>query len=550
KLTATPNTGDKVGTPTETTVKEAPYNADDHKPTVKQPAEGDKVVTGTGTPGDKIVLTDKDGKKIGEGTVDKDGNFSITPERPLVEGEKLTATPNTGDKVGTPAETTVKEAPYNADAHKPTVKQPAEGDKTIKGTGTPGDKIVLTDKDGKKIGEGTVDKDGNFSITPERPLVEGEKLTATPNTGDKVGTPAETTVKEAPYNADAHKPTVKQPAEGDKTITGTGTPGDKIVLTDKDGKKIGEGTVDKDGNFSITPNRPLKGGEKLTATPNTGDKVGTPTNTTVKEAPYNADAHKPTVKQPTEGDKVVTGTGTPGDKIVLTDKDGKKIGEGTVDKDGNFSITPNRPLKGGEKLTATPNTGDKVGTPTDTTVKKSPYDANSHKPTVKQPTEGEKVIKGTGTPGDKITLTDKDGNVIGEGMIDEDGNFSVKTNRPLKEGEVITITSDDGNGLVTTQEIKVQKLPIDGGSQKPIGPNNQDGIFKPNGPNNQGGFSNPTSPNSIGTITDQIGSNNSGNLPQTGEESGAFKYLLALGSLLIVLAGFMIKPIRRNRKSQ
>ncbi|HDL4825065.1 TPA: KxYKxGKxW signal peptide domain-containing protein, partial [Staphylococcus aureus] len=45
------------------------------------------------------------------------------------------------------------------------------------------------------------------------------------------------------FNKDAHKPEFNQPTESDKSITGTGTPGDNIKVTDKDGNVIGEGKV-------------------------------------------------------------------------------------------------------------------------------------------------------------------------------------------------------------------------------------------------------------------------------------------------------------------
>ncbi|WP_054189117.1 Ig-like domain-containing protein [Staphylococcus aureus] len=86
---------------------------------------------------------------------------------------------------------------------------------------------------------------------------------------------------------------------------------------------------------------------------------------------FDKDAHKSEVNQPTEGDKSITGTGTPGDDIKVTDKDGKVIGEGKVGEDGKFEITPTRPLVPGEKITATPSKDGKEGTPSDTTKKQT-----------------------------------------------------------------------------------------------------------------------------------------------------------------------------------
>ncbi|OXL88291.1 hypothetical protein CA803_14845, partial [Staphylococcus aureus] len=86
----------------------------------------------------------------------------------------------------------------------------------------PGDNIKVTDKNGNVIGEGKVGEDGKFEITPTRPLVPDEKITATPSKDGKEGTPSDTTVAKKSFDKDAHKPAVNQPTEGDKSITGTG----------------------------------------------------------------------------------------------------------------------------------------------------------------------------------------------------------------------------------------------------------------------------------------------------------------------------------------
>ncbi|PWI25129.1 Ig-like domain-containing protein, partial [Kurthia sibirica] len=559
-------TGQNVGTPTDATVKDAPYDADAHKPTIKEPTAGDNKVDGTGVPGDTIILKDKDGNKIGEGTVDKDGNYTIPTDRPLEKGEVITATPNTGQNVGTPTDTTVKDAPYDEKAHKPTIKELTEGDNKVDGTGVPGDTIILKDKDGNKIGEGTVGEDGTFITSTTRPLKKDEVITATPNTGQNVGTPTDATVKEAPYDKKAHKPTIKEPTEGDNKVDGTGVPGDTVILKDKDGNKIGEGTVDKDGNYSIKTDRPLKKDEVITATPNTGQNVGTPTDATVKEAPYDKKAHKPTIKEPTEGDNKVEGTGVPGDTIILKDKDGNKIGEGTVDKDGNYSIKTDRPLKKDEVITATPNTGQNVGTPTDATVKEAPYDEKAHKPTIKKPNEGDNKVEGTGVPGDTIILKDKDGNKIGEGTVDKDGNYSIPINRPLEKGEVITATPITGDHMGTPTEATVSDAPKTGGvptEKNPIEsitptpiPNNGLGslndTIKKDLPNNlatNNGTTPLATPNLLNsTVPKTNGQGNLSTLPQTGTENTFTKLLLGLGTMFVALSAFMFKGLRRKNK--
>ena len=128
----------------------------------------------------------------------------------------------------------------------------------------------------------------------------------------------------------------------------------------------------------------------------------------------------------------------PGDTIVIIDEEGNKLGEGIVGDDGNFEIIVD-PLKPG-KIIATPITGDNEGEPAELDID---LDKEMHKPEVDADLkEGDKSISGKGQPGDEIIVKDKDGNVLGKGKVDEDGDFKIDLNRPLEEGEKITLTPE------------------------------------------------------------------------------------------------------------
>ncbi|MFM1603136.1 Ig-like domain-containing protein, partial [Helcococcus ovis] len=77
---------------------------DNHKPNLNTPKEGDKVISGTGKPGDEIVVTDGEGKTLGKTKVKPDGKFELELGKPLKEGDKVKVTPITDGKSGTPAE--------------------------------------------------------------------------------------------------------------------------------------------------------------------------------------------------------------------------------------------------------------------------------------------------------------------------------------------------------------------------------------------------------------------------------------------------------------
>jgi len=306
-------------------------------PTISPATEGEQEISGTGQPGDTIVITDQGGTELGMGTVGEDGSIKIATNRPLEKGEIITVTPSVGDKVGTPATVTVLPKSETGegdtgnigtpDSHKPTINQPTAGDQVVTGTGTPGDTIVITDQGGTELGTGTVGEDGSIKIDTNRPLEAGEVITATPSTGENIGTPATVTVLPKSETGegdtgnigtpDSHKPTINQPTAGDQVVTGTGTPGDTIVITDQGGTELGTGTVGEDGSIKIDTNRPLEAGEVITATPSTGENIGTPATVTVLPKSETGegdtgnigtpDSHKPTINQPTAGDQVNTG---------------------------------------------------------------------------------------------------------------------------------------------------------------------------------------------------------------------------------------------------
>ncbi|MDE8087955.1 Ig-like domain-containing protein, partial [Erysipelothrix rhusiopathiae] len=57
-----------------------------------------------------------------------------------------------------------------------------------------------------------------------------------------------------------------------------------------------------------------------------------------------------------------------------------------------------------------------------------------------------------------IIITDGKGKEIGKGTVDSEGNFDVKTDRPLEPNEVITITPQtDGKAGTSTKETVFDK---------------------------------------------------------------------------------------------
>ncbi|MBC2682613.1 isopeptide-forming domain-containing fimbrial protein [Bacillus toyonensis] len=203
----------------------------------------------------------------------------------------------------------------------------------------------------------------------------------------------------------ADKPVINPIKDTDKEITGTGTPGDEIIVKDPIGKEIGKTTVDKDRKWKldVPEGTKLTKGDEITAV---AKKFGSESNSepaktivTGEEKPAN----KPLIDSIKDTDKEITGTGTPGDKIIVKDPTGKEIGKTTVDKDGKWKLD----VPEGTKLTK----GDEI-----TAVAKKPGSEKESEPAKTIVTGEEKPVidpikdtdkgMGTGTTGDKIIVKD------------------------------------------------------------------------------------------------------------------------------------------------
>lgn len=98
-------------------------------------------------------------------------------------------------------------------------------------TDVPGATITVTDNNGKQIGTGAADKDGNFTITINK-QTPGTIVNLTPTNGEgdfaKTGNTVEVTV-----GGDIAVPRIDTPADGSATITPnlTDTRVDKVIIT-------------------------------------------------------------------------------------------------------------------------------------------------------------------------------------------------------------------------------------------------------------------------------------------------------------------------------
>ncbi|MBH9424568.1 hypothetical protein I5L00_31215, partial [Pseudomonas aeruginosa] len=172
--------------------------------------------------------------------------------------------------------------------------------------------------------------------------------------------------------------------------------------------------------WTFTPSTPLPNGTVVNAT------ATDPSGNASSPASVTVDAVAPAtpVVNPSNG-TTLSGTAEPGATVTLADGNGNPIGQVTADGRGNWSFTPTPPLPNGTVVNATAtdasgNTRAGSSVTVDSVAPATP---------VINPSNGT-TLSGTAEPGSSVTLTDGNGNPIGQVTADGSGNWSFPPSTP------------------------------------------------------------------------------------------------------------------------
>ena len=452
-LTPSLKNGDKpnlVGEPVNATVKDTPVVKDGNA--INDPKTPDKtVVSGKTTPKAQVEVKDKDGKTIGTGTADDQGHFTIQVPKQDPD-TKLTLVPTVNGVTGEPTEVTVKDVPVvNGGTAYNDPKTPAKT--VVSGKTTPKAKVEVKDKSGNKVGEGTADENGHFTIQVPKQNPD-TKLTLVPTANGVTGEPAEVTVKDVPVVNEGTA--YNDPKTPDKTVvSGKTTPKAQVEVKDKDGKTIGTGTADDQGNFTVEVPK-QNPDTKLTLVPTANGVTGEPAEVTVKDVPVVSEGTA--YNDPKTPDKtVVSGKTTPKAKVEVKDKSGNKVGEGTADENGHFTIqVPKQDPD--TKLTLVPTANGVTGEPTEVTVKDVPVvNEGTAYDDPKMPDKT--IVSGKTTPKAKVEVKDKDGKTIGTGTADDQGHFTVAVPKQDPDTKLTLVPTANG-ATGEPAEVTVKDVPV------------------------------------------------------------------------------------------
>ncbi len=425
---------------------------DDVPPDVSRASVSDTgdQVRGVAEPGSTVIVAyATSGIELGRATVGDDGRYSIDLDEPLTNGEVMVVTAT--DEAGNEYYRATVTAPDMTAPDSPSVDFNDAGNE-VSGTAEPGSVVTVTDGSGNELGSATVDDNGQYLVSLDEPLTNGESVEVTSTDGaGNVSAPTTATAPHIPTidtaTDDTGSVTGDLPAgsstdETTPILSGTAEAGSTVTVF-LDGNAIGTTVTDSGGNWSFETPALAEGGHNFTAmaTDVAGNEspVSSTFDLTVDTVAPNAPTLALANDTGAEGDGVtIDGTVTvgglePGATWSYSTDGGATWNEGT----GNGFELPAGEYAEGEVLARqtdesgnTSDDGSLIGVTVDNT---SPGGAD-------------------GTDAPTLLIPEADNGFIGNDELGDGIQAVVSLTVGTEEGDTVRVILTDGNGVEHTFE--------------------------------------------------------------------------------------------------
>lgn len=422
-------------------------------------ADDTVTVTGKTEANAKIYLKDAAGNTVASGVADASGNYTIKLDKPLVNGDKLNVIAQDG--AGNNSKATVVTGTKDTIAPDAPQAQLNDDGTLVTGKAEANAKITVYDATGKVLGTVFANKDGIYSlkITPPLTSEAGGKVVAEDAAGNKS---EEVKIIAGKDTVPPASPFVEVNKEG-SVIHGKTEANAKVQIKDADGKVIGTGMADAQGDFQITLSPALKDSQKGTVVAE--DAAGNVSKPVEIKPGFDSIApDKPTAQINADGNSV-TGTAEANAKIEIKDVTGKVIGSGTADANGKFTISISPALTDNNhgSVSAIDNAGNRsesfdiVGTkdtipPTKPILNSAEDDVGDVKGTIGSGSETDDArpkLTGSGEANATLTIYDN-GIAIGVVTVSTGKSWTFTFDKDLALGKhSITLTQTDAAGLTS-----------------------------------------------------------------------------------------------------
>ncbi|WP_231609106.1 Ig-like domain-containing protein [Enterococcus gallinarum] len=380
-------------------------------------------VTGKAAANTTIEITNAQGDVVATGTTDGDGNYRIVIAPDQVAPEEslnVTAVVTAGGKDYRSGATPIT-VPLANQTTTPTIDPVTAGDETISGTAEPGSTVTITNGDKDPV---VVEADDQGNWTAELPEVsEGDTITVVAETDGKDPS-APITVTVDGLTVTAPTASISGNEIDGYPVVGKAAPDATVEITNAQGDVVGTGTTDGDGNYRIViapdqvaPEENLNVAAIVTA----GGKDYRSANTPIT-VPEDNQTGTPTIDPVTAGDDTISGTAEPGSTVTITngDKDPVVV---EADEEGNWTAEVPEVSEGDTITVVAETDGKDPSAPITVTVDGLTVDAPTASISGNQ-TDGYPVV-GETVANAVIEITNGQGEVVGTGTADEEGNYRI-----------------------------------------------------------------------------------------------------------------------------
>ncbi|WP_151964130.1 Ig-like repeat protein Blp2 [Acinetobacter oleivorans] len=308
---------------------------------------------------------------------------------------------------------------------------------TVTGKSEANAKIYIKDAADNTVATGVADASGNFTIKLDKPLANGNTLkVVAEDAAGNISKPGVITGSKDTVAPDAPQAQLNE----DGSILDGKTEGNATVkIYDASGKLIDTITASLDGKFSYKFTPPLTGGKVVVV-----DTAGNESEATLIFAGKDTIPPKVPLLEINKEGTVIEGKAEANAKIQIKDADGKVIGTGTANAEGEFQITLSSALKDSQKATVIVE--DAAGNTSKPLEIKSGYDTIApDKPIAQVNAEGT-TVTGTAEANAKIEIKNSAGKIIGTGTADANGKFTITISPALTDNNKANITAIDSAG--------------------------------------------------------------------------------------------------------
>ncbi|MCE0782037.1 BapA/Bap/LapF family large adhesin, partial [Pseudomonas sp. NMI542_15] len=404
---------------------------------------GGLALSGRGEAGATVEVRDANGTVIGTGVVAANGTFLINLDPAVQPGEQLSLVQT--DPSGNASEALQFEVPVTTAPASPSDLVFAEDGSSISGTAPAGTRVEVHDANGTLIGSVVASPDGSFTVVLDPAQANGELLDVVAI--DDAGVASLPTQVTAPdITAPAAPSDLAVNADG-TVVTGRAEPGSTVRVLAADGTTVlGSVVVGATGSFSITLDPAQVDGEVLQVTAT--DAAGNTSTAGSVTAPDIDGGDTTPPDAPTNlviglAGSQLSGRGEAGTTVQVRDAAGTVLATGTVGPDGTFAVTLSPAVNDGSTLQVTLT--DAAGNVSQPGSVASPDLQAPTQPTELALADGV-TFTGRGEPGATVQVRNSAGNVIGTGLVNADGTFSVTLFPAQANGEALDVRLVDTAG--------------------------------------------------------------------------------------------------------